>query len=168
MNNHEQELEAACPETWAVLKGLARGSAAAAREPEEGVSADPEALPAPAKRSIPVAWTEQTLQLLLEALPDALVVIDRTGTIVLVNLRTEELFGYTRTELLGQAVELLVPPRFRRGHVGHRSAFFATPHSRPMGLGLQLWGLRKDGSEFPVEISLSPLTTEHGSLVASS
>jgi len=107
------------------------------------------------------------LRSLLEVLQDALVVIDRDGTIVLVNARTEEMFGYDRDELLGQAVELLVPERLRRAHVAHRTAYFAAPRGRPMGAGLELWGRRRDGTEFPVEISLTPLETEHGTLVTS-
>jgi two-component system, cell cycle sensor histidine kinase and response regulator CckA len=104
---------------------------------------------------------------LLEALPDALVAVEQDGTIVQVNSLTEELFGYGRQELIGQKVELLVPERYRRNHQGHRADFVQTPKIRRMGAGLDLFGRRRDGSEFPVEISLSPLNFGSGSLVLS-
>ena len=104
---------------------------------------------------------------LLEAAPDAMVVVDSEGLILFVNTRTEIVFGYAREELLGQAVERLVPARFRDGHPGHRRAFTAESRVRPMGAGAQLYGQRKDGTEFPVDISLSPLKTEEGMIVLS-
>ena len=102
---------------------------------------------------------------LLEAAPDAMVCVDADGRINLVNAQTERLFGYTRDELVGQRVELLVPDAARAAHPGHRAGYVADPAPRPMGAGMELEGRRRDGTTFPAEISLSATDTEQGMLV---
>ena len=103
----------------------------------------------------------------LEAAPDAVVIIDGYGVIVQVNSQTEKLLGYRREELVGRPLEMLMPERYRSSHVAETRAYTADPHPRPMGRGLDLFGLRKDGDEFPIDVSISPLPPERGLLVAS-
>ncbi|MCB2004280.1 MAG: PAS domain S-box protein [Rhodoferax sp.] len=110
---------------------------------------------------------EARFQDLLESTPDAIVMVNVTGRIVMVNGQAESLFGYPRATLIGQPVEYLLPTRFHHAHLRHRAHFFEQPRTRTMGAGLELYGLRSNGDEFPVEISLSPLQTEEGTMVMS-
>ena len=112
------------------------------------------------------AVSDAVFRALTESSPDGIVLVDDEGRIVLVNSQTEKLFGYVREELLGQAVEILVPERLRGRHRGHRAGFMGHPQARPMGAGLELYGLPKDGTEFPIEISLSPVQAGNGLLVS--
>lgn len=112
-------------------------------------------------------FAESKFRDLLELTPDAIVMANPTGRIVLANKLAERLFGYGPSELLGRPLEELLPERYRERHVGHRSEYVAHPHPRAMGVGLELYGLRKDGIEFPVEISLSPISAEDGGFVMS-
>ena len=109
--------------------------------------------------------SEQLFRGLLESAPDAMVIVDTSGIIQVVNAQTERVFGYTRAELRDQSVDLLLPERFRTAHVRHRIGYLSRPQARPMGADLELYGRRKDGTEFPVDISLSPMEAESGLLV---
>ena len=115
--------------------------------------------------SIERKQAEKQFRALLESTPDAHVIVNSAGTIVRVNGQTENLFGYARQELVGQSIELLVPERFRATHTNHRAHFFAHPQAQAMGMGRELYARRKDGSEFPTEISLNPLDTDAGHLI---
>ena len=112
-------------------------------------------------------WARPDVGDLLESAPDGMVIVNADGKIVVINSQTEILFGYSRQELIGQPVELLIPARLEHLHTKHRASFLAEPHVRPMGAGLELFGKRKNGIEFPVEISLSPLRTPQGLFVTS-
>jgi len=111
---------------------------------------------------------EERFRVAVEAAPNAMIMVDGAGNMTLVNTQTERLFGYKRAELLGQPIEMLVPERFRGHHLGYRESFFASPSARPMGSGRDLFGLRQDGSEFPIEIGLNPIETSEGTFVLSS
>jgi PAS domain S-box-containing protein len=154
---------------------ILRRMAGQAANPTESLTSRPNAIPTtngltlPGQdRSVAATLNADALLSLIEAVPDALVVADPGGRIVMVNAQTEQLFGYRRDELVGYPIELLVPERLRDRHVGQRDSFFSAPHMRPMGEGRDLSGRRKDGLEVPVEISLSPLHTSGGSLVVAS
>ena len=110
--------------------------------------------------------SEAYFRTLLESAPDAMIIADEDGKIAIVNAQAERMFGYDRKELLGQHVESLLPERFHNSHIGHRKTFAENPTVRPMGSGLNLFGKRKEGSEFPVEISLSPVATASGMFVS--
>jgi len=110
---------------------------------------------------------EEKFRALLESAPDAMVIVDARGRIVLVNAQTESMFGYTRQELLGRSVEMLIPDRFSSHSTSDRSGYFSRPVVRAMGTLLDLWGVKKDGTEFPIEMSMAPLDTQDGLLVSS-
>jgi two-component system sensor kinase FixL len=111
---------------------------------------------------------EEQFRLVVEAAPSAMIMVNTEGSITLVNTQTEAIFGYTRQELIGRHIETLVPERFRSHYMGYRQGYFADARARPMGAERELFGLRKDGSEFPVEISLNPIHTAEGLLVLAS
>ena len=110
---------------------------------------------------------EAKFQGLLESAPDGIIVIDTSGIITIVNSETEKLFRYSKDELIGRPIEILIPDHLKNVHIKYRDAYISNPHTRPMGAGKALSGRKKDGSEFPVEISLSPLETEQGMLITS-
>lgn len=123
--------------------------------------------PEPDANIRPPKWVDVSAQSLLDAAPDAMLVVNRAGEIVVANLQAEKLFGYEREELIGRSVESLIPPRLRTEHPQDRKNYFRDSPARPTGMGLELFALRKDGTEVPVDISLSPLTNEAGTFVVS-
>lgn len=115
-----------------------------------------------------IKYTELTFQLIVESSPNAIILVNKEGKIAYINSQTEKLFGYNRTELIGQTVEQLIPQRFSGHHPGFRDSFFKTPAVRSMGAGRELFASRKDGTEFPIEIGLNPVVTVDGTLVLAS
>lgn len=125
--------------------------------PEDGrTGVEPADPPGSATLGVGFAWV------IVELAPDGILVGDEDGRIVMANRHVEALFGYDRDTLVGARVESLLPPRLRRAHESHRANYMTTPALRPMGVGRELFGCRADGSEFPIEVSLSPTATERG------
>src|SRR6187401_864887 len=110
--------------------------------------------------------SSELVRSVLDSAPDAMIIIDSSGQILFANRQVSALFGYAAEELVGGPIETLLPERFRARHVGHRSDYTSSVRVRPMGMGLELFGMRKDGTEFPVEISLSPVTQGNEVMVA--
>jgi PAS domain S-box-containing protein len=149
---------------WRDSQGNSKGTLAILSDASRRRAAEREvqAVTAQAKEDRTAAQADRRFRELLEAAPDAIIEIDRDGRIVLLNAVTEKIFGYTREELLDRTVELLIPQELRGAHCGHRSAYWSHPSTRTMGSGLKLFGQRKDGTRFPVEISLSPVKSDDG------
>jgi PAS domain S-box-containing protein len=118
--------------------------------------------------SEPIKHTELTFQLIVESSPNAIVLVNKEGKIAYINNQTEKLFGYSRTELIGQLVEMLIPQRYTEKHPGFRNSFFTSPSVRSMGVGRELFALKKDNTEFPIEIGLNPIVTVDGTMVLAS
>jgi PAS domain S-box-containing protein len=115
-----------------------------------------------------IKHTELTFQLIVESSPNAIVLVNKEGKIAYINNQTEKLFGYTKVELVGQLVEILIPQRYSGNHPGSRNLFFKSPSVRSMGVGRELFALRKDNTEFPIEIGLNPIVTVDGTMVLAS
>jgi rsbT co-antagonist protein RsbR len=168
----EQELTSAREEGrwdfqgWRVRKGGERFLASVTLTPERGEDGAVTGFVKVIRDVTESARAESLFHGLLESAPDAMLIVGPDARIVLTNRQTEALFGFERGELVGREIEVLVPSRFRERHLGNRNGFLADPRLRPMGAGLELYGMRRDGTEFPVEISLSPLETAEGLLVA--
>lgn len=167
----EQELDSARHDErrefqgWRVRKGGERFLAQVTLTPVRGADGTVTGFVKVLRDVTESARTESMFHGLLESAPDAMVIVAQDARIVLVNRQAEALFGFGRSELVGREIEVLVPPRYRDRHAGHRNGFLADPRLRPMGAGLELSGMRRDGTEFPVEISLSPMETADGRLV---
>jgi two-component system cell cycle sensor histidine kinase/response regulator CckA len=136
---------------------------------ERGKMPSPKRSAAVPRRQIEQALhkSEERFKQVVESAPSAMVMIDRAGTIEMVNAQAERVFGYDRSEILGKPIEILIPDRYRKHHPSLRRLFFEAPQSRPMGAGRDLYGVRSDGSEFPIEIGLNPVETDDGTMVLS-